>query len=267
MALLAALGDWSPAGIALGLAGALAIGYVLAFLNNFFHEATHHNLLPDRGRNDLAANLLMGWLFGSSIEGYRRIHFQHHRAIGTTEDSENSYFDALRIRYLVASLAGLRVLRTLRHRREVGAAKGASDRSRLTWLALTAGVNLALAAGLWLLGFEVAAGAWLLGLLVAFPFFVSLRQLLEHRSEDAQAAIDYRAVDHGAVNRLFGDGPVANTLGSAGFNRHALHHWEPTLSYTRLKDVERYLLRTPVAPAVRSRQTTYWDTFLRLLEL
>jgi hypothetical protein len=60
---------------------------------------------------------------------------------------------------------------------------------------------------------------------------------------------------------------VANTLGSAGFNRHALHHWEPNLSYTRLQDVERYLLRTPVAPAVRSRQTTYWDTFLRLLEL
>jgi fatty acid desaturase len=208
----------------------------------------------------------MGWLFGSSIAGYRRVHLQHHRALGTTEDSENSYFDALRVRYLVSSLAGLRVLRVLRHRREVERRSEPAGGSRVLWLTVTAAVNLALAAGLWLLGAEVAAVAWLLGLLVAFPFFVSLRQLLEHRSEDAQAAVDYRVVDHGAVNRLFGDGPVASTLGSAGFNRHALHHWEPTLSYTRLADVEEYLLRTPIAPAVRARQTTYRDTFLRLLE-
>jgi fatty acid desaturase len=268
-AILAALVLWadpSAAGVAWGVLGALAIGYVLAFLNNFFHEATHYNLLADRRRNDLAANALMGWLFGSSIEGYRRIHHQHHRALGTTDDSENSYFDALRIGYLVSNLAGLKLLRTLRHRRALDQRARPPGHSRVVWLAITAVANLTLAAALWLIGGEVAAAAWLLGLLVAFPFFVSLRQLLEHRSEDADSTIDYSVVDHGAVNRLFGDGPLASTLGSAGFNRHALHHWEPTISYTRLPDIEAYLLRTPIAPAVRARQTTYWDTFLRLLE-
>jgi fatty acid desaturase len=252
----------------------LVIGYTLQYLNNFFHEAAHHNLAPGRARNDRLTNLLMGWLYGSSIATYRRTHFQHHRALGTTEDSENSYFDALGIRYLAGGLFGIKVVRSLRRWRQTqrsleARAPGAEGMggSRIAWIAIAAGVNLAIAAGLVALGSWAAAAAWLAGLLVVFPFLASLRQLLEHRSEEASASVDYTEVDHGPVNRLFGDGPLASTLGSAGFNRHALHHWEPQVSYTRLKDIERYLLRTRVAALVRDRQTSYRDTFLRLLEL
>jgi fatty acid desaturase len=255
-------------------AGALAIGYALAYLSNFFHEAAHHNLLPRRRHNDLAADLTMSWLFGSSIAAYREVHFQHHRALGTTDDSESSYFDPLRIRYIVEGLTGVRALRSLRRhhavatRRAAAGRRGPTTRSRAAWVALAGLANLALATALLLVaGSAAAAVAWLAGLLIAFPFFVSLRQLLEHRSESAASDTDYTVVDHGATNRLFGDGPVASTLGGAGFNRHALHHWEPTVSYTRLRDVEEYLLRTPIAPTVRNRRTTYADTFLRLLEL
>jgi hypothetical protein len=116
-------------------------------------------------------------------------------------------------------------------------------------------------------GGRLGCGRGLGGELLFFPFFVSLRQTLEHRDEDADPAADYAQVDHGATNRLFGDGPVANTLGSAGFNRHALHHWEPQVSYTRLRQLELYLLRTELEPMVRERQTTYRKTLLRLLEL
>jgi fatty acid desaturase len=76
------LGAWDPglpAGLLAATVGSIVIGYVLAYLNNFFHEAAHHNLMPDRRRNDIATNLLMGWIFGSSIATYRQIHFQHHR--------------------------------------------------------------------------------------------------------------------------------------------------------------------------------------------
>jgi fatty acid desaturase len=249
-------------------AGALAIGYTIHFINCFFHEAAHYNVLPNRRLNDVATNLLMGWLFGSSIALYRKIHWQHHRALGTTMDSENSYFDPLGVGYLLQGVTGLKALRTLRqyHRTErSGQAEG--DRvSRFVWMAIAALVNAGIAAALVLLGSVPAAIAWLLGLLVVFPFVGSLRQLLEHRSESADPQLDYHEVDHGPVNRLFGDGPLASTVGSAGFNRHAIHHWEPQLSYTRLADVESYLLRTEAAPLVRERQTTYADTFLRLLE-
>jgi fatty acid desaturase len=257
-----------PLSIPVVLVGGAVIGYTIHFINCFFHEAVHYNVLPNRRLNDLATNLLMGWLFGSSVALYRKIHWQHHRALGTTMDSENSYFDALGIGYLVQGVSGLKALRTLRQYRRTGSSWHPSgDRaSRLIWLAIAAVVNAGIAAALILLGSVPAAIAWLVGLLVVFPFVGSLRQLLEHRSESADPEADYREIDHGPVNRLFGDGPLASTVGSAGFNRHAIHHWEPQVSYTRLADVEAYLLRTEAAPLIRERQTTYADTFLRLLE-
>ena len=186
-------------------------------------------------------------------------------------DSENSYFDALGIGYLVQGLTGVKALRTLRQYRRTESA----DRDRPAGRprqppglprgrrgSSTSGI--AARAGPARVG--GAAAAWLIGLLIVFPFVGSLRQLLEHRSESADPDADYHEVDHGPVNRLFGDGPLASTVGSAGFNRHAIHHWEPQLSYTRLADVEAYLLRTDAAPLIRERQTTYADTFLRLLE-
>jgi fatty acid desaturase len=274
---LAAIVVWNPDGLLGSVAsatGALAIGYTIQFLNNFFHESAHYNLLPSRSWNDRVTNLLMGWLYGSSIATYRRTHFQHHRALGTTEDSENSYFDALGMRYLAGGLTGVKVIRSLRRwgqterRLDAARQKEAHGRvSRLAWIGLGAVVNLGIAGGLLALGSSRAAVAWLVGLLVIFPFLASLRQLLEHRSEEADPEVDYAAVDHGPVNRLFGGGPLASTFGSAGFNRHAIHHWEPQVSFTRLRDIEAYLLRTKAAPAIRERQTSYRDTFLRLLEL
>jgi fatty acid desaturase len=268
LAAIVAIDPAWPLSVVVALLGGLVIGYTIHFINCFFHEAAHYNVLPDRRLNDLTTNLLMGWLFGSSIALYRKIHWQHHRALGTTMDSENSYFDALGVGYLVRGITGFKALRTMRqYRRMESSGRPAEDRaSRLIWLAIAAAVNAGIAAALVLLGSVAAAIAWLIGLLVVFPFVGSLRQLLEHRSESADPQADYHEIDHGPVNRLFGGGPLASTVGSAGFNRHAIHHWEPQLSYTRLADVESYLLRTDAAPLIRERQTTYVHTFLRLLE-
>lgn len=275
-AIPAVLAVWNPEGFGnfawSSILGAFAIGYVLAYLNNFFHEAAHHLLLPDRRRNDVATNLVLGSIFGSSIQRYRLTHWQHHRALGTTMDSEVSYFDPLSVSKMIEGLTGIRALRAMRRYRDVEVTRNddpaASDRGRLLWAAGTAALHMAIAAALWLgAGSAVAGLAWIAGVIVTFPFFIALRQTLEHRSEEASGRVDYHTVDQGATTRLFGDGPVACTLGSAGFNRHALHHWEPQLSYTRLKDLERYLRRTQIGEAIEARRTTYADTFVRLLEL
>lgn len=60
--------------------------------------------------------------------------------------------------------------------------------------------------------------AWLFGVACFYPFFAALRQLLEHRGETADAAVDYAKQPHGAVTRLFGDGPFSSTFGAAGVN-------------------------------------------------
>jgi fatty acid desaturase len=107
--------------------------------------------------------------------------------------------------------------------------------------------------------------AWTIAVVIVFPFLAAIRQLLEHRSEQAKPEVDYSVVSHGAVNRMFGSGLVASTFGGAGFNRHMLHHWEPQISCTRLGDLERFLRETPAANIVEQGTTSYGSTFLRLL--
>jgi fatty acid desaturase len=272
VAVLAPHGWW---GLPVAVAGGVVAGYALAFINNFFHEAAHYNLLPNRTWNDRATNAVIGWVFGSSIGSYRPVHFQHHRALGTTMDSENSYFDPLRTRYLVEGITGLKLLRTFRRYQEAdsesslraGAHADAAKNDRLLWVAIGGLLNLVVLGLLLFWGRSwPAAVTWCCAVLMTFPFFVSLRQLLEHRAEEASASVDYRLVDMGAVDRMFGVGPVASTLGSAGFNRHALHHWDQQLSYTRLADLERFLNDTEMAPLLDARRTTYAKTFKRLFE-
>ena len=68
-----------------------------------------------------------------------------------------------------------------------------------------------------------------------------------------------------AVTRLFGDGPLARVFGGAGFNRHLLHHLEPQISYTRLGDLEAFVMATSLAPRLDARRASYLGTFAELL--
>jgi fatty acid desaturase len=259
-------GDVLPYWARIGL-GAVLFGVFQAYIQLFLHEAAHYNFAPGRDRNDLLANVFIGAIHGLEIGAYRLVHFEHHRRLGTTMDSERAYFDPLNMRFLAEALLGIKGLEVLTRREGVLETSAAKLSSAAIWRqrSLAAVIHLAV------IGTAVAARqyalaiAWAGGTLSVMPLFVALRQLLEHRSEHADAHLDYSTVDHGAVNRLFGDGPVASTLGGAGFNRHLLHHWEPQISYTRMRELEEYLLRTSAAEGIRKRQTTYWRTFWTLI--
>jgi fatty acid desaturase len=258
--------------VSAALLGCVLFGYTFAYINLFFHEASHYLLAPDRARNDRLANLFIGVLFGQDIKAYRVIHFDHHRHLGTPRDTERSYFDALNLRFFLELLTGVKAVKVILNRdrtlkeRPRQPSRPAPKRNLLTSplvlgvLLHAAVVGTAVLFGLWLF-----AGAWVVGMGLVYPFFGAVRQVLEHRSEYARSDVDYRVEPHGAMSRLFGDGPVASTLGGAGFNRHLLHHWEPQVSYTRLKDLEGFLLDTELAGYLRSRRTSYWKTFWQLL--
>jgi fatty acid desaturase len=258
--------------VPLGLAGGLLVGYVVAFLELFFHEAAHYNLSRSRRLNDALANLFLGLLVGQEIKAYRIVHFDHHRFLGTTRDTEHSYFDALDFRFIVEALTGIKVLRVLTQRgKHVGERAEGREGAELRETGhprfmLVAGLllNLAVMTSAALAGAYSLALAWPIGVLVIHPAVNAVRQLLEHRSYDARSDIDYAAVDHGAMSRMFGWGPLASTLGGAGFNRHLLHHWDPQLSYTRFAELERFLLETKARDAVLGVTTTYTRAFLRL---
>lgn len=251
--------------------GSILIGYIIAYLQLFFHEAAHFNLHPNRKANDVLCNLFVSGIVGQDIKQYRPIHWDHHRHLGSPMDTEISYFDPLNVKLLVTSLLGIRALKVMALRKKLAD----TDQKKPT-KSPKQGVPYTLIGGMvcnalylsLLLYFQewVLIVAWIGGLLAWFPFFGVLRQILEHRDEFSDSETDYTEVAHGAIHRIFGDGLLASTLGGAGFNRHLLHHWDPQVSYTRLRELEHFLMDTQGAPYLEKRVTSYGETFRRLFQ-
>ncbi len=260
-----------PGAVLAVIFGAGGIGFWVAYILLFIHEAAHANLASTRKTSDLLCDLFVGWIIGSSVRKYRKVHFEHHRAFGTTGDAENTYFHALNLAFVLKALTGWRVVEVLAARARLTAPKTKSGtattegayRDRIVLLGgITA--HIAILAALFALGGWAAGLAWIAGVGVVFPFFGALRQLLEHRSLEARGQVDYRQVDHGGYTRMFGKDLVARTFGAAGFNRHLLHHWEPQVSYTCFDALEDIFERTGMGPAMDARRTTYGAAFRAL---
>lgn len=245
------------AGLAAAVFGAVGIGYAVAYLQLFIHEAAHYNIAPGRAANDRMANWLVCWQVGTRIEHYRRTHSEHHRHLGDADDTEISYTHRLTPRFLLEMITGVHALRVFTGRsgdRKTAKTSGGSLRP----LVIGAIVHFAILATLFAVGAWASALAWLGGMGVFFPLFATLRQLLEHRPAPGQTG-------ESAVTRLFGRDFFSRTFGGAGFNRHLLHHIEPQVSYTRYDDLEAYLMNTSVRDALEARRSSYRLTFAELL--
>jgi fatty acid desaturase len=170
---------------------------------------------------------------------------------------------------VLESLAGVHTLRILLGRRRsfrtgTGGEEAPGGGYYTAMLPLGIAANGTVVLGAALADHPWFAAAWAAGALAVLPFLAAVRQILEHRSVAADPRADYRRVDHGVVNRMFGSGPIASTLGGAGFNRHLLHHWDPQVPCTRLAELERYLRGTAFAEVIRSAETTYLRTLREL---
>lgn len=258
---------WHIPKLAAALFGACLIGYWVAYLQLFLHEGAHYNLAGTKERSDRICDFAISWLIGTTVRAYRPVHFQHHRQLGTTNDSEFTYFFPLNLVFLLKALFGIRAVEVLLFRRagsERTAAAAAKDKHDVLWLAAGVTVHAAIVAISLYLGWWWAALAWILGIGMVFPFFGSLRQLLEHRDDTASAMTDFQTRNHGAYTRLFGSDLFSATFGGAGFNRHLLHHWEPQVSYTNLPELEAFLEGTDIKRIMDLRRTTYVAAFRRL---
>jgi fatty acid desaturase len=255
---------------------ALFIGFWLQSLSNFGHEAAHYNLARSRRLNDRAADWLVWPLFSQTVKNYRKLHWEHHRHLGDQQDTETSYHNCLSPWFLLKTLSGVYLLQSLlrytRTNRRLkageaapdapGAAKSAGSQFGLLRTALLHAAILALL--VWW-GFWATACVWVLSVAVTFPCFATLRQVLEHRRLDASCDQDFKQIAHSPVNRMFGTGWFASSFGTAGFNRHLLHHWDPGVSYTRFDEMEAFLLRTALAPQIDAARSGYFHTLSQLI--
>jgi fatty acid desaturase len=242
------------------------LGYCLAYLHLFIHEAAHYNIHPDRIKNDRISDLLIGVFFGIPVKKYRKIHWLHHQHLGTTKDSERSYNNALNLFFLVKSITGIQALLVILDRTKISM-QNSQQRTSIPYLVYMILFHAALLLILFISGGWMVVCMWLIGLISFFPFLAALRQLLEHRDINASGKINFAQADHGKISRLFGDGFIDSSFGAAGFNKHLIHHWDPAISYTRLKDVEAFLSNCPsIAENIRQSKTGYVKIFFSLFK-
>lgn len=249
------------------LFGGFLVGYCAAYIALFIHEAGHFNIHPDKSVNDRLATWLLCLPFGLSMKSYRKIHWQHHMHLGTTDDAEVSYFKALTKLYVVEMITGIHLLKTMiRKEKNPYLNKEQMQHSRNMLLAGIIFHTLIIASFI-IFGAWPLAITWVVGFGIFFPFFAALRQVLEHRDEKAISKTDFFVTPHGKVSRLFTHNLLSSSFGSAGFTRHMIHHWDPHISYTRLKDVEAFLSQSEkTAGFIRESKTRYSVVFQKLLK-
>jgi fatty acid desaturase len=248
------------------LVGAVTLGSVLACLSLFLHEAGHFNLHSRKKINDRLAFIFLGIPFGTDINCYRKIHWQHHLHLGTTADAENSYFNALTPFFLFETFTGLHLLKVLRRKNANHLLTQRMRRNSFRVLLVSGLLSIAITLIFILTEFWAGAFMWLTGMFIFFPFFATIRQILEHRDELAQQKINYYHVNHGKLTRIFTSDLFSRFFGGAGFNKHLIHHWDPQISYTRLNDIEQFLSQCPATKAfVQNASTTYFKTFRKLV--
>ena len=107
-AIIAAVGMAGPFAIP---AGAALIGFAIAYLQLFIHEAAHFGLAADRDANDRVADRFICWQVGTDIASYRATHWEHHRSLGGPGDTEVSYRNRLSLGFLAAMLTGVHAVR------------------------------------------------------------------------------------------------------------------------------------------------------------
>ncbi|MEP6728392.1 MAG: fatty acid desaturase [Bacteroidota bacterium] len=242
-------------------------GYCLAYLHLFIHAAAHYDIHPDKSKNDKISDLFIGVLFGIPVKKYRKIHWLHHTNLGKKNDSEHSYFNELNITFLLKCITGLHTLSVILSR---GKTFQQAETQKFSW-SYTAYVFLfhtLLLFALFFAGGWPLLLIWLGALLIIFPLLATLRQLLEHRDLRAGRKVNYAETDHGQINRLFSKNILDSSFGAAGFNKHLLHHWDPTISYTRLQEVEDFLEKCPeTASIIQESKTSYLKTFIALFKM
>jgi fatty acid desaturase len=245
-------------GVAAAAVGAIGVGFLVAYLQLFIHEAAHFNLAADRTKNDRLADWLICWQVGTSIAAYRATHFDHHRHLGHDGDTEVSYRHPLSIKFMAEMLTGIHAVRVFmaRKAKSPGPSAAGSRAPLLRGLA----IHAIIIATTLVLGWWPATLAWIGGIAIAFPFFATVRQLLEHRPSAGMVG------EGNSVTRMFGSGPFSSVFGGAGFNRHFLHHLEPQVSYTRFDDLEAYLMGSSVGQYLDARRATYFGTLIELLQ-
>lgn len=240
----------------LSLITSIWLGFWIHALSLFVHEGAHGNLCENKKINDVLSSFLSIFLLSMNIKEYRVKHWEHHKYLGTINDAENSYFNSLSFNNLLKYLTGywaLIVLLNLNNKKKI-----INYYTKIIFLIVHGAIlsNIIFIENYKLFIF------YTLSFFILYPFFGTIRQILEHRNYTANNSTNYFAVDHGENTKIFKDNFFSRYFGAAGFNKHLLHHINPNISYTKFDDFEKALvLNSKYKNIIQENKTTYSKAF------
>lgn len=235
-----------------------------------FHEAAHNNIHKNKIINDIIANVFFTPFFGMWVSQYREHHWEHHLHLGKLKDTEISYHSPINFFQIIHDLTGIYVLKKVAEY-FLYFNKGTKNLNRSkNVLLFVSSVSYMIFTQIIIISFfynffsVFLAISWFLGFFFISTFLEKIRQTCEHRSLNAMKEIDYKKVEHGPVNRIFGNDFFSRYFGAAGFNKHLLHHIDPSVSYTSFKEMENFIVNSNASQLVQKNKMSYFHTFKSL---
>jgi fatty acid desaturase len=233
---------------AMWAAAALVVGnrqHALAILG---HDGTHYTLLRSKLWNDVLTNALAFWPLGLTADGYRELHFQHHRYANTERDPELLHRAGKApqwdlptrpitvLGYAALDLVGYSVpdyLLIVRFARP----------QHLSSFSALVAFHAGMIAGCTVTAAWPLAGLWYGALLTTFMMQFRLRTWLEHQGSDG-------------THRLHLGWTARILLSPHNAWYHYEHHHCPSVPYHRLPQLRALLPGEPVL-TLRQLMSTY----------
>lgn len=226
----------------------LLFGLSMNGVLNLMHECAHLHVFKNPNWSAALGRRVLAPMMFADFDSYRRRHWDHHKFIGQTGESKDTYlidicgmslFKAFARCALLSEAAGKFLKQT------VSRVDGPNASRRwllnvLIWQVGFSGSLLLIARMFnaeigWATAAYYAASAYaivyLYGLMSLTVFMASLRAIAEHQQyDDASTQVGYAAM------RNFTCNPLSRFLmGAYGFGEHYTHHCAPAIPYYRLK--------------------------------
>lgn len=235
--------DFVNAGIYLITALLVSVVY-FRILTEWFHEATHWNLVPDRRLNDWLGDFLIGTPIGTRVQSNRPGHFRHHATneFFVEDDPDTSLQGASSRRELISGIAkdlcGYTAMVMFWRATRLGAesARGGagSTLAWFVWLVIVHGSLLLLTINA--ARYEIYP-IYVFSLICLYPVANRFRLCLQHAAVRDDGSI--YLIGSGVSRTCHGSLLAQLFLQSPMIMYHFEHHAQPSLPYRALRAISK----------------------------